>query len=248
MWQHFLLSLSTFYRNCALGFQPVKNASLDWNHYRSYPFRKMSPAAVRTGSLMGDIRLYHQATVFGPNSFGVGRIPTSSVRSGGTLCPKNPRRRWPTLFDGLHGEPWSQRMLFRIMFPSFSLLIPFKKWRVSISETSRFHYFPLFSTIPWAWCARHYRFKMICSQSLRLKSWTMKLPVESKLWSFRSSVVETSQNSDNNLQTCRDFMEFPWHFHGFHTGFVFLDPPKRIKKEPGGTWNRSSDPPWLLSQ
>ena len=154
MWQHFLLSLSTFYRNCALGFQPVKNASLDWNHYRSYPFRKMSPAAVRTGSLMGDIRLYHQATVFGPNSFGVGRIPTSSVRSGGTLCPKNPRRRWPTLFDGLHGEPWSQRMLFRIMFPSFSLLIPFKKWRVSISEdksfplfSTIFHYFPLFSTI-----------------------------------------------------------------------------------------------------
>ena len=47
-------------------------------------------------------------------------------------------------------------------------------------------------------------------------------------------------------------VEILWNFHDISMDFIedlfFLDPPKRIKKEPGGTWNRSSDPPWLLSQ
>ena len=125
-----------------------------------------------------------------------------------------------------------------------SLLIPFKKWRVSISETSRFHY-----TMSMMYQALSLQDDNMFAIPTTCLGQCMKLPISRiqnlKLPTCFPPEVQWSKHLKTQTITFKH-VEILWNFHDISMDFIedlfFLDPPKRIKKEPGGTWNRSSDP------
>lgn len=257
MWQHFLLSLSTFYRNCALGFQPVKKAQnltgiTSIGRSEKCLQQRFAPVlwwvisgcttkpqfSAQTPLELVEFRL-HQFAAEGPC---VLKIHGAGDRRSLMVCMVSHEVK------GCFSESCSRQ--FHSWYLSKSGEYPSQRQVVS----TIFHYFPL--TIPWAWCTRHYRFKMIISsQSLRLvldSVWSCISRIQTlKLPSSFPPEVQWSKHLKTQTITFKH-VEILWNFHDISMDFiedlVFLDPPKRIKKEPGGTWNRSSDPPWLLSQ